>query len=181
MKKTYTPSLEELNRQYGERYFTVTTCERGHKADSAANYGTLEDIVNTADSIIFSAYGDAADLDRYSLRIISYAGRELVYIPCVGDGPDSARVVPQPLGDTYEIRQVDAIADADGWTYNATYGLGSFTTASADVPRAFRRALASLGVKFHRGRTVTEYDGDVYEIVDRKTREPLFVAVPQEV
>jgi len=81
----------------------------------------------------------------------------------------------------YEIRQVDAIAYDDGWSYNETWNIGTFATASADVPRAFRRALANLGVSFHRGRTVTEYDGDLYEIVDRKTREPLFVAVPQEV
>ncbi len=179
MKTTYAPSLEALSRQYGERYFTVTTCKRGHKAASAADYGTLEDIVSTADAIVFSE-DPAADLDRYSLRI-SYEGRELVHIPCVGAGPDSARVLPQPLGDTYEVRQVDAYLYDDCWTYNETWHLGSFTTAVADVPRAFRAALRRLGVTFHRGRTVTEYDGDVYEIVDRATREPLFVAIPQEV
>lgn len=187
MKKTYTPSLEELSRQYGERYFTVTTCKRGHKATAAADYGTIEDIVSTADSLIFSQ-DPAADLDHYSLRI-SYAGRELVHIPRVGDGPDSARVLPQPIGDRYEIRQVDAWAEYDdpddpdeapAWIYNETYRLGTFTT-TGDVPRAFRRALENLGVIFIKGRTATEYDGDVYEIVDRATREPLFAAVPCEV
>ncbi len=109
MKTTYTPSLEALNRQYGARYFTVTTCKRGHKATAAADYGTLEDIVNTADALIFN------------------------------EDP------------------------------------------AADVPRAFRHALRRLGVSFYPGRTVTEYDGDLYEIIDRKTGEPLFVAIPQEV
>ncbi|MEE1209017.1 MAG: hypothetical protein U0K60_03165 [Parafannyhessea umbonata] len=181
MKKTYTPSLESISRQYGENYLTVTTCKRGTKATSASVYGTVEDIVNTADSIIFSAYGDTADLDRYSLRIISYAGRELVYIPCVGDGPDSARVVPQPAGDTYEVREIDAYLYDDSWTYNETWHLGTFTT-TGDPARAFRRYLKTHhGVTFYKGRTVTEYDGDVYEIIDRKTAEPLFVAIPQEV
>lgn len=177
MKRTYTPSLEELSRKYGEQYFTVTTREAGHKSETALDYGTLEDLVSIADATIFIAYGDAADLDRYSIRI-SYAGRELVYIPRVGDGPDSAQVIPQPVGDTYELQQVDALAYDDGWTYNETWYLTTFTTAG-DVSRAMRRALARLGVTFYRGRTRTEYDGSVYEIVDRKTGEPLFVAIPE--
>ena len=57
---------------------------------------------------------------------------------------------------------------------------GEFSTVG-DVPRAFRRALAKMGVAFYRGRTRTEYDGDLYEIVDRRTGEPLFVAIPKEV
>ena len=185
-KRVYTPALEELSRQYGEQYFTVTTREAGHPSVSALDYGTLENLVTSADAVIFSAYGDAADLDRYSLRI-SYGARALVYIPRVGDGPDSARIAPQPAGDTYEIRQIDAWADYDdpddpdempGWTYNETWNLGTFTT-TGDPARAFRRALARLGVTFYRGRTATEYDGDIYEIVDRATRQPLFAAVPR--
>ena len=181
MKRTYTPSLEELSRQYGEQYFTVTTREAGHKSEPALDYGTLEDLVSIADATIFIVYGDAADLDRYSIRI-SYAGRELVYIPCVGDGPDAAQVMPQPAGDTYEVREIDAWHDGEGWTYNDSWNIGSFCTYSQDIPRAFRRYLKEHhGVTFYRGRTVTEYDGDVYEIVDRATRQPLFAAIPQEV
>lgn len=85
----------------------------------------------------------------------------------------------KPNATAYEIRQIDAYLYDDCWTYNTTYRLGSFATAAADVPRAFRRALANLGISFYRGRTRTEYDGDVYEIVDRKTGEPLFAAIPQ--
>lgn len=85
----------------------------------------------------------------------------------------------KPNATAYEIRQIDAYIYDDEWTYNATYRLWDFTTASADVPRAFRRALANLGITFFKGRTRTEYDGDVYEIVDRKTGEPLFAAIPQ--
>lgn len=179
MKRTYTPSLEELSLQYGEQYFTVTTREAGHKSEPALDYGTLEELVSIADATFFSAYGDTADLDRYSIRI-SYAGRELVYIPCVGDGPDSAQVMPQPAGDTYEVREIDAYLYDDSWTYNTTYRLGTFTTAG-DPARALRRYLKTHhGVSFYRGRTVTVYDGDVYEIQDRATGQPLFAAIPQE-
>jgi NADPH-dependent 2,4-dienoyl-CoA reductase/sulfur reductase-like enzyme len=79
----------------------------------------------------------------------------------------------------YEICQIDAVMYDDAWTYNETWHLDTLTTTARDVPRAFRRALAKLGVRFYRGRTVTEYDGDVYEICDRKTGEPLFVAIPE--
>ena len=86
----------------------------------------------------------------------------------------------KPNATTYEIRQVDAIAYDDGWIYNESWHLGSFVTTSNDVPRAFRAALRRLGVTFHPGRTRTEYDVDVYEIVDRESGEPLFCAVPEE-
>lgn len=80
---------------------------------------------------------------------------------------------------TFEVREIDAWAYDDGWTWNTSYRLGEFTTAG-DVPRAFRRALGKLGVSFYRGKTRTEYDGDVYEIIDRKTGAPLFAAIPQD-
>lgn len=82
---------------------------------------------------------------------------------------------------TFEIRQIDAWNDGDGWTYNETYRLGSFTTAAQDERRAFYRALARMGIRFYRGKVRAEYDGDICEIIDRKTAEPLFVAIPQEV
>lgn len=85
----------------------------------------------------------------------------------------------KPNATAYEIRQIDALMYDDCWTYNATYRLGDFATASADVPRAFRRALANLGITFFKGRTRTEYDGDVYEIIDRETGAPMFAAIPQ--
>ena len=83
---------------------------------------------------------------------------------------------------TYEIRQIDALPDdEDGWTYNTTYRLGTFTSAAANPTKTFRAALARLGIRFHRGTTRTEYDGDICEIIDRKTGAPLFTAIPQEV
>ncbi len=81
--------------------------------------------------------------------------------------------------ERYEIRQINAIAYDDGWSYNSTYHISTFTT-TGNPARAFRRALARFGIAFYRGRTRTEYDGDVYEIVDRATGEPLFCAIPQD-
>lgn len=179
MKTTYTPSLDEISRRYGERYFTVSTARVSSAYDGAVMYGTLDSIVSTMDAIIYSI-DPAADLDKYRARI-SYEGRDLVYMPdCAG--PDSAQVCPQPAGTTYDIRQVDAWCYDDEWVYNNTFHLGTFTTAAKDTARAFRRAIARMGIEFiHPHQTVTVYDGDVYEIIDRKTGEPIFCAIPREV
>lgn len=184
-KRIYTPSLEELDRQHGECYYTVSVGKRHRPHAAAFVFGTLEEIISTIDATIYGIDPEA-DPAEYSATISTGTGTELVRMPdCAG--PDSATVCPQPAGDTYEIRQVDAWAEYDdpddpdeipAWTYNETWNLGTFTT-TGDPARAFRRALARLGITFHRGRTRTEYDGDVYEIVDRATGEPLFAAVPR--
>lgn len=180
MNKNYTPGLEELSRQYGERYFSLEVGKRHRPHETFLTFGTLEDIISMMDTTIYGIDPDATDLEAWSARI-SYMGRELVTMrDCAG--PDSADVVPQPAGDTWEIRQVDALPDdEDGWTYNITYRLGSFTTTAENPAKAFHAALARLGIRFHRGTTATEYDGDVCEIVDRRDGMPLFCAIPQEV
>lgn len=180
MSKNYRPSLEELSRDYGERYFTLEVGKRHRPHETFLTFGTLEDIISIMDATIYGIDPDATDLAAWSARI-SYQGRELVIMrDC--DSPDSAEVVPQPAGDTWEIRQIDALADDEsGWTYNTTYRLGSFTTTAANPAKAFRAALARMGIRFHRDTTATEYDGNVYEIVDRHDGMPLFCAVPQEV
>lgn len=55
------------------------------------------------------------------------------------------------------------------------------TTAAQDETRAFYRALARMGIRFYRGKVRAVDDGCIIEIMDRKTSEPLFVAIPQEV
>lgn len=79
---------------------------------------------------------------------------------------------------TYDVREVWALPYEDGWYYNETFHISTFKTRAQDEARAFRRALNRMGIVFIKGRTRTEYDGDVFEIVDRKTGEPLFCAVP---
>lgn len=82
--------------------------------------------------------------------------------------------------ERYEVREIDAWMYDDSWTWNNSYLVGTFTTAAQDTARAFRHYLKTQGVTFMRGTTRTEYDGDVYEIVDRKTSAPLYAAVPME-
>lgn len=82
--------------------------------------------------------------------------------------------------ERYEVREIDAWMYDDSWTWNTSFIVGTFTTAAQDTARAFRHYLKTQGVTFRRGTTRTEYDGDVYEIVDRKTGEPLYAAIPME-
>lgn len=164
---------------YNEAYYTIELTELATgKSNAFTVFGSLEDIVNTMDCSIFNTFGDDADPAKYR-AVISNGKNELVVMPTCA-GPDEAIITaPQPTPQAYEIRQIDAWHDGEGWTYNESWHLTSFTT-TGDPARAFRRALACLGITFYRGRTATEYDGDVFEIVDRATREPLFCAIPQE-
>ena len=51
----------------------------------------------------------------------------------------------------YEIRQIDAWFDGEAWTYNESFRIGEFSTK-----------------------------GDLLEIQNRKSGEPLFVAIPMD-
>lgn len=78
----------------------------------------------------------------------------------------------------FEIRQIEAWMDLEGWTYNQTWKIAVFNTAAADEKRAFLYALHKLGIVCKRGKCVVVYDGSIYELLDRKTHEPLFAAIP---
>ena len=78
----------------------------------------------------------------------------------------------------YEVRQIDAWNSPDGWTYNDSFRVGEFHTNARNEKRAFTRFLNRHGIVFKKNRTRIEYDGDIYEIQDRKTKEPLFAAIP---
>lgn len=80
----------------------------------------------------------------------------------------------------YEVRQIDAWNSPDGWTYNDSWHVGEFRTNARNEKRAFTNFLKRHGIVFKKNRTRIEYDGDIYEIQDRKTREPLFAAIPCE-
>lgn len=80
----------------------------------------------------------------------------------------------------YEIRQIDAWNCGDGWSYNETWHIGQYETNASDEKKAFLRQLHKHGIVCNRGKCVVEFDGDCYELQDRKTREPLFVAIPME-
>ena len=78
----------------------------------------------------------------------------------------------------YEIRQIEAWADLEGWTWNSSYHIGDFSTSAENHKRAFLNALHNLGIVCKRGKCKVEFDGSIYELVDRKTLEPLFAAIP---
>lgn len=78
----------------------------------------------------------------------------------------------------YEIRQIEAWADIDGWTWNTSYNLGTFSTHANDRKRAFLNALHNLGIVCKRGACYVDYDGSIYELRERKTDMPLFAAIP---
>lgn len=82
----------------------------------------------------------------------------------------------------FEIRQVDAWHDGIWWTYNTSYKLGEMLTSAKNEKKAFANYLKNKhGIVFKKNRTRIEFDGDIYEITDRKTGEPLFAAIPMNV
>lgn len=79
----------------------------------------------------------------------------------------------------FEIRQVDAYEDEEScWCWNESIRLSDFTVVSTtNIPRKFVRELHKLGVYFVPNRILVYDDGDLLEIVDRKTKQPLFGAL----
>lgn len=77
----------------------------------------------------------------------------------------------------YDVREIDAWRDPDGWTWNSSYFVGTMKTAG-DPRRALAAYLRKRGIRFKLNRTRIDYDGSVYEIQDRKTGEPLYAAIP---
>ena len=82
---------------------------------------------------------------------------------------------------SFEIRQIDALnyGEDEGWIWNTSYNMGEMVTKAKDEKKAFTAWMKRhLGISFKSNRTLIEYDGDVYTIIDRKTKEPLFAAIP---
>ncbi len=81
----------------------------------------------------------------------------------------------------YEVRQVDAWANCEGmWEYNETWRLFEFTARGGDDRRSFRRALNRHGITLTPKCRTYSPDGSLLEVIERKTRKPLFCAVPLE-
>ena len=77
----------------------------------------------------------------------------------------------------YEIRQIDAWHEEDGWTWNTSYHIDYFDSSAQDEQRLFRRRLAKLGIAFTIP-TYVDYDGDIWEIRTCDTDEPLMAMLP---
>lgn len=120
------------------------------------------------------SYGELAD----ALEIVGLDTLKKEYAATDFSNDDFFSSADQP--ERYEVRQIDAWMYDDEWTWNTSYLVGTFVTYSQNIPRALRRYLKQQGITFVKGRTRTEYDGNVYEITDRKTGKPLFAAIPQD-
>ena len=83
-------------------------------------------------------------------------------------------------GYSFEIRQLDAWGNnEEGYEINESWHMGEMVTKAKDEKKAFTAWMKRhLGISFKPNRTLIEYDGDVYTIIDRKTKEPLFAAIP---
>lgn len=96
-----------------------------------------------------------------------------------------ARHASEPAS-RYEVRQVEAWADGEEgtWTWNQSWHLGDFYTrreTRAGIARAFTKYLKTKHkITFKVNRTLIEGQYDLLEIVDRKTKEPLFAAIYHE-
>ena len=80
----------------------------------------------------------------------------------------------------FEIRQIDAWYDNEAWTYNESFHIGEFSTNAKNLKKAFCNAMHKLGIVFNRGQVVIIDDGDILEAQNRKSGEPLFVAIPMD-
>lgn len=79
----------------------------------------------------------------------------------------------------FEIRKIDALnIDGEGWKCNSMYPIGTFKTDATDQKRAFLYALHKVGIVCKRGKMVVISKGNTYEVQNRRTGEPLFIAIP---
>lgn len=81
---------------------------------------------------------------------------------------------------SFEIRQLDAWGNnEEGYEINTSYLMGEMVTKAQNERKAFTSWLKNhCGISFKPNRTLIEFDGDCYTIIDRKTKEPLFIAIP---
>ena len=79
--------------------------------------------------------------------------------------------------NVFLIRQVEAWASPDGWDYNNVFVIGELRTNAKNERKAITSYLRKHGIVFKKNRTLIEFDGDNYTIIDRKTKEPMFDAV----
>ena len=86
------------------------------------------------------------------------------------------------MNNTYnfEIREIDAWFYDDLWQYNSTFHVCYGKTKSENISRVFYRILKKHGIYLKVGKTMCVCDdGSIYEIIDRKTKEPLFCLIPE--
>lgn len=80
----------------------------------------------------------------------------------------------------YEVGQIDAWYDGEGWVWNTSWKLFDFRTDSTTPKNALLRKLKARGITFKRGSIVVIDDGNVIEVCDRRDGRPLFAAIHYE-
>lgn len=84
---------------------------------------------------------------------------------------------------SYEVKQIDAWMGPDNqWYWNDAYNLGILTTAAV-TKQGLKKALVMYLCNHARilvnlRKTRCDYYGDILEIHDRSTDEPLFAVIP---
>lgn len=83
---------------------------------------------------------------------------------------------------SFEVREIDSWLYDGAWEWNTSYFIGIFATSAKNEKRAFTNFLKKRGIVFKVNRTLieTEDGGAIYEIIDRKTKEPLYAAIYRE-
>ena len=82
----------------------------------------------------------------------------------------------------YEIRQVDALQEEEGyWVWNTSYHIATVSIPAnvKDLESALLYRMRKAGIVSRPGRTrLVSIDGNLYELQDRKTGEPLIAFIP---
>jgi len=82
----------------------------------------------------------------------------------------------------YEIRQVDALQEEEGyWVWNTSYHIATVSVPAnvKNLERALLYRMRKAGITSRPGRTkLVSDDGCLYELQDRKTEEPLIAFIP---
>ena len=81
----------------------------------------------------------------------------------------------------YEVKQIGAWLCQDEWYWNDVYHLGILTTAAGTkqgLKKALTKFLNHAGILLNSCHIRWYYDGDILEIHDRFTNEPLFAMIP---
>lgn len=81
--------------------------------------------------------------------------------------------------EVYEIRQIEALNYPDeGWVWNDSHVLGTLVTNAEHIRKSFTSWLRTRGIRFKKSQTrIVDDAGEIYEILDRKTDEPLFAMI----
>ena len=122
-----------------------------------------------------------ACVEQYKQEIIKYSNEAQTTTETTTEKEEQNMESTNTKKISFEIRQLDAWGNAeDGYDINTSYNMGEMTTKAQNERKAFTSWLKNhCGISFKNNRTLIEFDGDCYTIIDRKTKEPLFIAIPQ--